>query len=364
VNRSGTEREGFDDVRTMTIVGDEMLRRRALEHRARWEAERRAQARAEEEARANEAAARRLAEEGTRNRTDGTTAGGAHGEGEEEEDERQCRICFTGEESGRLFSPCRCRGSVRWVHVRCLNNWRTMSANPRAFYQCNQCGYEYNLERTRAAKWLEREELALAIAVIGVALLTVFTGCACRLLSRGLVRAASLVERFVAAHPRVRTPRAMRALRDLTSVSVETHPGVRLHVSPLYVEVFFYRLTRWVPPWRDARRIVAARGSWFHASSIVQWHETFDLLTGGYLAVALIAFTISLHQNARLLGARRFAEYAGPSLALVFIAHGSRGLRLPLFAGSIYAYARLHDYAKRQSRDLLTRIGQRVLDVR
>ena len=354
-----TEREVLT---TMTIVGDEMLHRRALEHRARWEAEIRAQARAEEEARANEAAARRLAEEGTRSRAE-TTPAGANREREEEEDERQCRICFTGEESGRLFSPCRCRGSVRWVHVHCLNNWRTMSANPRAFYQCNQCGYEYNLERTRAAKWLEREELAVAIAVIGVTLLTVFTGCACRLLSRGLVRAAALIERFFTAYPRLRTRGAMRTLKDLTSTSVETHPGVRLHVSPLYVEVFFYRLTRWVPPWRDVRRIVTVRGSWFHASSIVQWHETFDLLTGGYLAVAFIAFTLSLHQNARLLGPRRLAEYAGPSLALVFVAHGSRGLRLPLFAGSIYAYARLHEYAKRQSRDLLTRIGQRVLDV-
>jgi len=359
VNRD-TEREVLT---TMTIVGDEMLHRRALEHRARWEAEIRAQARAEEEARANEAAARRLAEEGTRSRAETTPEGANREREEEEEDERQCRICFTGEESGRLFSPCRCRGSVRWVHVHCLNNWRTMSANPRAFYQCNQCGYEYNLERTRAAKWLEREELAVAIAVIGVTLLTVFTGCACRLLSRGLVRAAALIERFFTAYPRLRTRGAMRTLKDLTSTSVETHPGVRLHVSPLYVEVFFYRLTRWVPPWRDVRRIVTVRGSWFHASSIVQWHETFDLLTGGYLTVAFIAFTLSLHQNARLLGPRRLAEYAGPSLALVFVAHGSRGLRLPLFAGSIYAYARLHEYAKRQSRDLLTRIGQRVLDV-
>jgi len=71
VNRD-TEREVLT---TMTIVGDEMLHRRALEHRARWEAEIRAQARAEEEARANEAAARRLAEEGTRSRAETTPEG-------------------------------------------------------------------------------------------------------------------------------------------------------------------------------------------------------------------------------------------------------------------------------------------------
>lgn len=69
-------------------------------------------------------------------------------------DERMCRICFDGEdeELGRLFSPCQCRGTVsrarvggstpsvghradrhsttqsRFVHVACLDRWRTASA--------------------------------------------------------------------------------------------------------------------------------------------------------------------------------------------------------------------------------------------
>lgn len=31
---------------------------------------------------------------------------------DEDKDERQCRICFDGSESGRLIRPCRCRGSI------------------------------------------------------------------------------------------------------------------------------------------------------------------------------------------------------------------------------------------------------------
>ena len=54
------------------------------------------------------------------------------------------------------------------VHVECLNEWRNLSRNPRSFYGCDQCGYQYNLERTRAARYLEREEPALVFAVVGV----------------------------------------------------------------------------------------------------------------------------------------------------------------------------------------------------
>ena len=40
-----------------------------------------------------------------------------------------------------MFSPCLCRGSMRYVHVHCLNEWRTMSVNSRSFYECDQCRY-------------------------------------------------------------------------------------------------------------------------------------------------------------------------------------------------------------------------------
>ena len=33
----------------------------------------------------------------------------------EEEDEKMCRVCFCGEEEGRLFAPCHCKGTMRYV---------------------------------------------------------------------------------------------------------------------------------------------------------------------------------------------------------------------------------------------------------
>ena len=60
---------------------------------------------------------------------------------QEEEDERICRVCFCGEEAGRLFVPCRCRGSMKYVHPHCLNEWRATSVNARSYTHCDQCGY-------------------------------------------------------------------------------------------------------------------------------------------------------------------------------------------------------------------------------
>lgn len=75
-----------------------------------------------------------------------------------------CRICYDGPEEGRLIKsvalysylhtislvrrPCKCRGSIAYVHVSCLKRWRKVSAT--AFYRCGQCGYEYNFRRTLA----------------------------------------------------------------------------------------------------------------------------------------------------------------------------------------------------------------------
>ncbi|KAI8608035.1 hypothetical protein BC830DRAFT_1086506, partial [Chytriomyces sp. MP71] len=47
---------------------------------------------------------------------------------------RMCRICFGGEggdvegtpeeDLGRLISPCKCKGSMKYVHLNCINEWR------------------------------------------------------------------------------------------------------------------------------------------------------------------------------------------------------------------------------------------------
>eukprot|EP00658_Telonema_sp_P-2_P026633 TRINITY_DN20770_c0_g1_i1.p1 TRINITY_DN20770_c0_g1~~TRINITY_DN20770_c0_g1_i1.p1 ORF type:complete len:242 (-),score=42.77 TRINITY_DN20770_c0_g1_i1:72-797(-) len=64
----------------------------------------------------------------------------------EPEPDKLCRICLgsdDGESQNPLFRPCSCSGTMAWVHVQCLDAWRNQSSNPRSFYRCDQCHYEY-----------------------------------------------------------------------------------------------------------------------------------------------------------------------------------------------------------------------------
>ena len=75
--------------------------------------------------------------------------------------EKTCRICLSGQEegtsfsyvliTGRLISPCRCRGTMKFVHLSCLNSWRYSSPNAKSVYQCDQCKYKYDFNRTKYA---------------------------------------------------------------------------------------------------------------------------------------------------------------------------------------------------------------------
>jgi len=74
-------------------------------------------------------------------------------EAEAETDDRTCRICFSGQDEadtlGRLISPCKCRyigtyslfrsilyrGTMKWIHVECLNQWRKASKKESRYVQ-------------------------------------------------------------------------------------------------------------------------------------------------------------------------------------------------------------------------------------
>ncbi|KAG1899305.1 uncharacterized protein F5891DRAFT_1160341 [Suillus fuscotomentosus] len=68
------------------------------------------------------------------------------------EQEKQCRICFDGEDDslGRLIRPCLCKGSISYVHISCLKKWRNSSFSNNSFYRCPQCHYRYHFARTKA----------------------------------------------------------------------------------------------------------------------------------------------------------------------------------------------------------------------
>ena len=56
-----------------------------------------------------------------------------------------CRICLEEDEEHNLIYPCKCKGSSKYVHKNCLNEWRTTSENEHNFKRCELCHYEYRI---------------------------------------------------------------------------------------------------------------------------------------------------------------------------------------------------------------------------
>ena len=55
----------------------------------------------------------------------------------------ECRICFdSGTEP--LISPCKCTGSMKWVHKSCLQQW----INHKKDYKCPVCKEKFNIDRS------------------------------------------------------------------------------------------------------------------------------------------------------------------------------------------------------------------------
>ena len=77
-------------------------------------------------------------------------------------------------ELGRLLSPCKCKGSQKYVHEGCLNAWRV--ANPtgtRNYWQCPTCKFTYRMARLHWATMLSSTMAQIALTIV-LALVCIF----------------------------------------------------------------------------------------------------------------------------------------------------------------------------------------------
>jgi len=58
-------------------------------------------------------------------------------------EERECRICFEGDNLDDLINPCLCDGTSKWIHSQCLNEWREINIDKHANTNCMECKYKY-----------------------------------------------------------------------------------------------------------------------------------------------------------------------------------------------------------------------------
>lgn len=77
-----------------------------------------------------------------------------------------CRICLGDSSEGRFISPCKCKGSIRFVHAHCLEKWRNSSINPKSYWECDQCKYKYSFRRTFVATMLRNEFIVHLLTIL------------------------------------------------------------------------------------------------------------------------------------------------------------------------------------------------------
>ena len=58
---------------------------------------------------------------------------------------KNCRICMCTKENNEnpLIHPCKCCGTLKWIHKECLLKWISTSNN----YECPQCKYKYIIKK-------------------------------------------------------------------------------------------------------------------------------------------------------------------------------------------------------------------------
>ena len=98
-----------------------------------------------------------------------------------------CRICQCTQQenpTSKLIRPCKCSGSLLYVHIACLNTWRATSEN--ANYHCNICGYKYIIRRTMIANILLNENTAKVLTGVFVFITGCFLGVCQKLISSSL----------------------------------------------------------------------------------------------------------------------------------------------------------------------------------
>ncbi|KAF2896834.1 hypothetical protein ILUMI_09344 [Ignelater luminosus] len=82
-----------------------------------------------------------------------------------------CRICYDGDKDEPIITPCRCRGTVAFVHRSCLETWLAESNTT----SCELCHHVYRTERTPKYtarqsiwRWFRHQPLNIGFHVRGL----------------------------------------------------------------------------------------------------------------------------------------------------------------------------------------------------
>jgi len=85
-----------------------------------------------------------------------------------------CRICRDDDSSSELIVPCRCRGTVKYIHRECLNEWlKTVNKVVLPFghqnlmnAKCNLCNYKYQWEGSQKSLFILKYSNLISATII------------------------------------------------------------------------------------------------------------------------------------------------------------------------------------------------------
>ncbi|CAO3590464.1 unnamed protein product [Absidia cylindrospora] len=77
-----------------------------------------------------------------------------------------CKICLEKDDLTELISPCKCSGSIKYVHPLCMKSWRTSlleSGRERDLYRCTLCHHSLFIKQQNPLRTLFNYKVARAI---------------------------------------------------------------------------------------------------------------------------------------------------------------------------------------------------------
>ncbi|KAI9268841.1 hypothetical protein BDA99DRAFT_502786 [Phascolomyces articulosus] len=79
-----------------------------------------------------------------------------------------------------LIRPCKCKGSMMYVHIDCLNRWRELSPRQESHVACDLCGYRYNIYRPKFAAIVSHPYFLRTLTLFSILLLTLGMAYLCK----------------------------------------------------------------------------------------------------------------------------------------------------------------------------------------
>lgn len=278
-------------------------------------------------------------------------------EEEHSEEARCCRICFDSDETvktGRLFSPCKCTGSMQYVHVRCLDAWRVSAVQGNSYYRCDACHYEYRLERLQFAEIILSHGAQILVTFV------IFLAAASML---GVVFQCIVPSLLTTTVEKLQLPPAMQAL--FIQQTGKGNPDC-WHDGFTY-DLCCSALDKGNSACWDATHSfeVCCKGvsdAWQRVAAVIL--PSMQILANGLIALSAVGFAMFLWRQIHENWGDANGQWHLIMMAMSFATLNQQALvRLGAFLGSSVALRELYFLISKQAKWFVTACGDRVLEV-